>query len=144
MSESENQEDIQQKVTKEFRKNVLKWVDLDDSIRHLKAKIKEINEKVKEINMEKANYEEEQFEEPIITFLSQVHEDAVMLKDGGKLSKNVSKQKAPLKKEVIHKALVELVKDSNKAMEMTDHIINSRPTTEKINLKRCAIREKKK
>ena len=138
MSESENQEDVQQKVTKEFRKNVLKWVDLDDSVRQLKAKIKEINEKVKEINLEKANYEES-----IITFLSQVHEDAVMLKDGGKLSKNVSKQKAPLKKEVIHKALVELVKDSNKAMEMTDHIINSRPVTEKINLKRIALREKK-
>ena len=138
MSESENQEDVQQKVTKEFRKNVLKWVDLDDNVRQLKARIKEINEKVKEINLEKANYEE-----PIITFLSQVHEDAVMLKDGGKLSKNVSKQKAPLKKEVIHKALVELVKDPNKAMEMTDHIINSRPVTEKINLKRIALREKK-
>jgi hypothetical protein len=138
MSESDNQEDVQQKVTKEFRKNVLKWVDLDDNVRQLKAKIKEINEKVKEINLEKANYEE-----PIITFLSQVHEDAVMLKDGGKLSKNVSKQKAPLKKEVIHKALVELVKDPNKAMEMTDHIINSRPVSEKINLKRCVLREKK-
>ncbi len=138
MSESENQEDVQQKVTKAFRKNVLKWVELDDNIRQLKAKIKEINEKVKEFNLEKANYEE-----PIITFLSQVNEDAVQLKDGGKLSKNVSKQKAPLKKEVIHKALVELVKDSNKAMEMTDHIINSRPVTEKINLKRVALREKK-
>jgi hypothetical protein len=138
MSESENQEDVQQKVTKEFRKNVLKWVELDDNVRQLKAKIKEINEKVKEFNQEKTNYEE-----PIIIFLSQVHEDAVMLKDGGKLSKNVSKQKAPLKKEVIHKALVELVKDPNKAMEMTDHIINSRPITEKINLKRCVLREKK-
>ncbi len=137
MSDSEVQEDVQQKVTKQFRKNVMKWVELDDSVRALKAKIKEINEKVKEINQEK-----EQFEEPIISFLSQVNEDAVQLKDGGKLSKNVSKQKAPLKKEVIHKALVELVNDSNKAMAMTEHIINSRPVTEKINLKRCALREK--
>lgn len=139
MSDSEVQEDVQQKVTKTFRKNVLKWVELDDSIRALKAKIKEINEKVKEINQEKT-----QFEEPIITFLSQVNEDAVMLKDGGKLSKNVSKQKAPLKKEFIHKALLELVNDSTKAMTMTEHIINSRPTTEKINLKRLNLREKKK
>ena len=138
MSDSEVQEDVQQKVTKTFRKNVLKWVELDDSIRALKAKIKEINEKVKEINQEKT-----QFEEPIITFLSQVNEDAVMLKDGGKLSKNVSKQKAPLKKEFIHKALLELVNDSTKAMTMTEHIINSRPTTEKINLKRITTRDKK-
>ncbi len=138
MSDSENQEDVQQKVTKQFRKNVLKWVELDDSIRALKSKVKEINERVKEINAEK-----EQFEEPIITFLSQVNEDAIQLKDGGKLSKNISKQKAPLKKEVIHKALVELVNDPNKALTMTEHIINSRPVTEKINLKRCILREKK-
>ena len=137
MSDSE-QEDVQQKVTKTFRKNVLKWVELDDNVRALKAKVKEINEKIKEFNHEK-----EQFEEPIITFLSQVNEDAVMLKDGGKLSKNVSKQKAPLKKEFIHKALVELVNDPTKAMQMTEHIINSRPTTEKVNLKRIALREKK-
>jgi hypothetical protein len=137
MSDSDVQEDVQQKVTKTFRKNVLKWVELDDSVRALKAKIKEINEKVKEINHEK-----EQFEEPIITFLSQVNEDAVMLKDGGKLSKNISKQKAPLKKEFIHKALIELVNDSTKAMQMTEHIINSRPVTEKVNLKRLALREK--
>ncbi len=137
MSDSE-QEDVQQKVTKQFRKNVLKWVELDDSIRALKSKVKEINERVNEINAEK-----EQFEEPIITFLSQVNEDAIQLKDGGKLSKNISKQKAPLKKEVIHKALVELVNDPNKALTMTEHIINSRPVTEKINLKRCILREKK-
>lgn len=138
MSDSENQEDVQQKVTKQFRKNVIKWVELDDGVRQLKAKIKEINEKVKEINSEK-----EQYEEPIIKFLSQVNEDAVQLKDGGKLSKNVSKQKAPLKKEFIHKALVELINDPNKALAMTEHIINSRPVTEKINLKRCVLREKK-
>ena len=88
MSDSDVQEDVQQKVTKTFRKNVLKWVELDDNVRQLKSKIKEINEKVKEFNAAKA-----QFEEPIITFLSQVNEDAVMLKDGGKLSKNISKQK---------------------------------------------------
>ncbi len=138
MSDSEVQEDVQQKVTKQFRKNVMKWVELDDGVRALKAKIKEINERVKELNSEK-----EQFEEPIINFLSQVNEDAVQLKDGGKLSKNVSKQKAPLKKEFIHKALVELVNDPNKAMAMTEHIINSRPVTEKVNLKRVALREKK-
>ena len=133
---SDSEEDVQYKVTKEFRKNVLKWVELDDNVRILKNKIKEINEKVKELNNDKLFYEE-----PILNYLSKVDEDAVQLKDG-KLSKNVSKQKAPLKKEVIHKALVELVHDSNKALTMTEHIINSRPITEKINLKRCVARKK--
>ncbi len=133
---SDSEEDVQYKVTKEFRKNVLKWVELDDNVRILKNKIKEINEKVKELNNDKLFYEE-----PILNYLSKVDEDAVQLKDG-KLSKNVSKQKAPLKKEVIHKALVELVHDSNKALTMTEHIINSRPITEKVNLKRCVARKK--
>ena len=133
---SDSEEDVQYKVTKEFRKNVLKWVELDDNVRILKNQIKEINEKVKELNNDKLFYEE-----PILNYLSKVDEDAVQLKDG-KLSKNVSKQKAPLKKEVIHKALVELVHDSNKALTMTEHIINSRPITEKINLKRCVARKK--
>jgi hypothetical protein len=137
-SDSETQEDVQHKVTKQFRKNVLKWVEIDDNIRELKSKIKLINEKVKELNNEKTL-----FEEPIINYLTQVEEEAIQLKDG-KLSKNVSKQKGALNKEYIHKALVELTNDSNKAMIMTDHIINSRPVTEKINLKRCVTREKKK
>ena len=61
----------------------------------------------------------------------------------GKLSKNVSKTKAPLKKESIYKALVELVGDANKATSMTEHIINSRPDVQRINLKRTQIRGKK-
>jgi hypothetical protein len=138
MSDSESVEDVQYKVTKDFRKNVLKWIELDDNARIIKARIKELNEKVKEFNEEKKKYEE-----PIIGYLTKVDEDGFLIKDG-KISKNVSKVKAPLKKEFIHKALVELVHDTNKAMTMTDHIINSRPTVEKINLKRIKAREPKK
>lgn len=138
MSDSESAEDVQYKVTKDFRKNVLKWIELDDNARIIKAKIKELNEKVKEFNGEKKKYEE-----PIIGYLTKVDEDGFLIKDG-KISKNVSKVRAPLKKELIHKALVELVHDTNKAMTMTDHIINSRPTVEKINLKRIKAREPKK
>ncbi len=138
MSDSESAEDVQYKVTKDFRKNVLKWIELDDNARLIKAKIKELNEKVKEFNNEKKKYEE-----PIIGYLTKVDEDGFLIKDG-KITKNVSKTKAPLKKDLIHKALVELVHDTNKAMTMTDHIINSRPTVEKINLKRIKAREPKK
>ena len=138
MSDSESAEDVQYKVTKDFRKNVLKWIELDDNARIIKTRIKELNEKVKEFNEEKKKYEE-----PIIGYLTKVDEDGFLIKDG-KISKNVSKVKAPLKKELIHKALVELVHDTNKAMTMTDHIINSRPTVEKINLKRIKARDPKK
>jgi hypothetical protein len=64
MSDSET-EDVQYKVTKDFRKNVLKWVELDDNVRILKGKIKEINEKIKEFNENKKIYEE-----PIIGYLN--------------------------------------------------------------------------
>ncbi len=123
MSDSESVEDVQYKVTKDFRKNVLKWVEIDDNIRILRAKVKEFND------------EKKQYEDNIINYLNKVDEEAVAIKDG-KLSKHVSKTKEPLKKENIHKSLVELVGDSNKAMVMTEHIINNRKTTEKIRLSR--------
>jgi hypothetical protein len=115
---------VQQKVTKTFRNNVLQWVEIDDNIKILRNKIKELSN------------DKKTFEESILTYLVQVEEDSVVIKDG-KLSKNVTKAKAPLKKDTIQKALVELIGDANKATTMTEHIINSRPTVERVNLKRC-------
>ena len=40
----------------------------------------------------------------------------------------------------IQKALTEVIKDENKARALTDHIINSRKTKEKVSLKRTTIR----
>ena len=130
MSDSESVEDVQYKVTKEFRKNVLKWVEIDDNIRILRAKVKEFND------------EKKQYEDNIINYLNKVDEDAIAIKDG-KLSKHVSKSKEPLKKENIHKSLVELVGDANKAMVMTEHIINNRKITEKIRLSRTKAKGQK-
>lgn len=130
MSETETQQDVQQKVTRAFRDNVLRWVEIDDDIRSIRAKVKELND------------EKKQFEENIISYLSKVDEESIIIKDG-KLSKSVSKTQAPLKKETIHKSLVELVGDSTKAMTMTEHIINNRETTQKIRLSRTKTREKK-
>jgi hypothetical protein len=130
MSESETQQDVQQKVTRAFRDNVLRWVEIDDDIRSIRAKVKELND------------EKKQFEDQIISYLTKVDEESIIIKDG-KLSKSVSKTQAPLKKETIHKSLVELVGDSTKAMTMTEHIINNRETTQKIRLSRTKTREKK-
>ena len=128
MSDSEST-DVQQKVTKTFRNNVLQWIDIDDKIKNIRSKVKELTTEKKE------------FEEKIISYLTEVEEDSIVIKDG-KLSKNVSKTKAPLKKDTIYKSLVELVGDASKATEMTEHIINSRPDIQRINLKRTKNRKK--
>lgn len=127
---SDNNETVQNKVTPEFKNKILKWVSLDDSIRELRAKTKEITAEKKEL---------EQF---ILDFLHDVDEKSVAISDG-KLSRNVSKTKAPLKKETIAKSLNEITKDMNKAQLMTDHILNSRPMVERINLKRTRNRKPK-
>lgn len=130
MSESETQQDVQHKVTRAFRDNVLRWVEIDDDIRSIRAKVKELND------------EKKQYEENIISYLNKVDEESIVIKDG-KLSKSVSKSQAPLKKENIHKSITELVGDSTKAMAITEHILNNRETTQKIRLSRTKNREKK-
>merc|ERR1712146_756925 len=110
-SPSDN-EDVQQKITQDFKKKVLKWLEIDDQIREMRAKSKELNT------------EKKQHEEYILNFLEQVGEKELAVSDG-KLRRNVSKTKKPLSKDTIQKALNELVKDKEKATTMTEHIINS-------------------
>lgn len=129
MSDSDN-ENVQQKVTKTFRNDVLTWVDIDDKIRNIRLKVKELTQ------------EKKAYEEKILNYLSQVEEESVALKDG-KLSKTVSKTKAPLKKETIYQSLVQLVGDTTKANTMTEHIINSRPDVQRVNLKRTRMKKEK-
>ena len=129
MSDDDNNENVQQKVTKTFRNNVLKWVEIDDNIRNIRSRVKELTS------------EKKQFEENILNYLSQVDEESIVIKDG-KLSKNVTKSKAPLKKETIYQSLVQLVGDPIKATSMTDHIINSRPDVQRVNLKRTKMKGK--
>ena len=127
MSSDSESSDVQQKVTKQFRNNVLKYLDIDDEIRKLRAKSKELTKEKKDM------------EESILNFLETVEEKSVVVRDG-KLIRNVSKSKAPLKKESIAKALSEITKDVNKANIMTDHIFNSRQVVERVNLKRTKNR----
>lgn len=123
MSSDTQSEDVQYKVTKNFKNDVLRWIEIDDKIRkHRKA--------VKDLNTEK-----KEFEEQIIQYLTEVDEESVMLKDGF-LKKSVTKSKEPLKKENIHSALVDITGDANKALMLTDHILKSRKETEKVSLKR--------
>lgn len=127
-SSNSSENDNQQKVTKEFKDKVLRWVTLDDELRNLRKKTKEIN-KEKKTN-----------EEFILNFLESVDEKVVEIADG-KLRRNISKTKAPLKKAGILAALVQITGDSTKAKELTEHILNSRPDVERVNLKRTKNRK---
>tara|TARA_E500000178_G_C16910999_1_gene702642 strand:+ start:378 stop:794 length:417 start_codon:yes stop_codon:yes gene_type:complete len=128
---SPSDKDVQNKVTNDFKKKVLKWLEIDDEIRAIRAKTKELTN------------DKKQYEEFILSFLEDVGEKELAVNDG-KLRRNVSKTKAPLNKASIQKALDEIVKDKTKATTMTDHIINSRPMVERVNLKRTKNRGPKK
>tara|TARA_A100001015_G_C14688407_1_gene593476 strand:- start:338 stop:739 length:402 start_codon:yes stop_codon:yes gene_type:complete len=133
MSDSEKDEEsqVQKKVTKEFRDRVIKWIEIDDKLREIRAKTKELNT------------EKKQFEEYILNYMEQIEEKCFNIKDG-KLRRNVSKTKGPLKKIIIQKALTEITGDELKSKTMTEHIINSRPVVERVNLKRTKNRGPRK
>ena len=99
-------------------------------------KLREFKEKTKKLMSEKK--EKEEF---ILGYLQNIDEKVVDVHDG-KLRRNVSKTQAPLKKETIQKALTEIVGDATKATAMTDQIIKSRPTVERVTLKRTKNRMK--
>lgn len=128
MSDSENK-DEKKKISKEFVDAVKKYLDIDD-------KLREIKERTKNLNTEKKTKEEY-----ILDYLQTIDEKVIDVADG-KLRRNVSKTQAPLKKETIQKALIEIVGDANKATIMTDQIIKSRPTVERVTLKRTKNRLK--
>jgi hypothetical protein len=128
MSDSENKGE-KKKISKEFVEAVKRYLEVDD-------KLREIKEKTKNLNTEK-----KQKEEFILNYLQTIDEKVIDVADG-KLRRNISKTQAPLKKETIHKALIDIVGDANKATAMTEQIIKSRPTVERVTLKRTKNRIK--
>ena len=132
MPDSENEEEgvIPKDITEEFKEVVVNWVKIDDDIRSLNQKIKDLKDEKKE------------FEVFILEYMNTINENVINISDG-KLRLNRSKTKAPLKEENIQSALLDITKDSNKALELTKYIFQSRPLTERVNLKRTKNRVKK-
>lgn len=127
MSEEENKK----KISKQFQEKVQLWVKLDDALRDLRNKSKEITQEKKEL------------EEYILTYLDEIGEKSIGITNGN-LRKNISKTKAPLKKENIYNTIKDLTKDETKASTITNQIFENRPLTERINLKRTKLRGNKK
>ena len=128
MSDSENKSE-KKKVSPEFVQSVKQYIAIDD-------KLREIREKTKALTTEK-----KQREEFILNYLQVIEENVLDVQDG-KLRRNISKTQTPLKKEHIQLKLAELLGDSNKATNITEQIIKSRPTVERVTLKRTRNRLK--
>lgn len=122
-----SEEEKPKAVSKEFTQKVVEWVKLDDQLREIRAKSKEITGEKKEL------------EEWILQYLDEIGEKAISIGDGN-LRKNVSKTKAPIKKENIFATIKDMTKDENKASLITNKIFEDRPLTERVNLKRTKLR----
>jgi len=131
---SDNEEDLensQDKITEEFVEVVKNWVKLDDEIR-------DYNDKVKDLKNERKDYEEY-----ILEYMDKINENVINI-TGGKLRKNKSQTKTPLKEESIQTALFEITKDNERSTQMTKYIMEKRPSVERVNLKRTRLRKPKK
>ena len=120
---AEENNESKKQVSKEFVDTVKKYIEIDDKLKYIKKQSKVLNGDKKE------------HENFILNYLQSIDENVIDIPDG-KLKRNISKTQAPLKKELIQKALIEILGDSNKATLISDQIINSRPMIEKITLKR--------
>jgi hypothetical protein len=114
-------------VTEEFKQKIVRWVKSDDDLRKIRETVKEIND------------EKKQSEEYILAFMENIEEKEIAITDG-KLTRQVSKLPEPLNKDNIQKAIAEVTKNDAKAKELTDYILSSRKTKEKVALKRTKIR----
>lgn len=117
----------EKKISPEFVQSVKKYLEVDD-------KIKELKEHMKKLTAEKKTKEEF-----ILNYLQSIDEKVIDVADG-KLRRNISKTQSALKKDTIQNALTEIVGDSIKAIEITNQIIKSRPTVERVTLKRTKNR----
>lgn len=130
-SKDENEENVEEEITEEFVEVVKNWVKIDDEIRTKTSEIKDLKDEKKE------------YELFILEFMQKNHENVINISDG-KLRVNKSTSKAGLKQESIQSSLFDLTRDPNKALQMTKYILDNRPVTERVNLKRTKHRPSKK
>lgn len=111
------------RITKEFGENVIKYVKYDDLIKKREQEIKELKEKRKPC------------EQYIIEYLDKIGENTIDITNG-KLKKNKSETKVPLKQEIIKEAITARIADPKIADEIMKLMDEKRPTQVRVNLKR--------
>lgn len=122
---------MNENLKEEFVEVVKNWVKIDDEIREINFKLKELKNEKKE------------FENFILGTMDEINENVINITDG-KLRKNTSNTKGALKEEHIQNVIFDYTKDSTKSLELTKFILNSRPSTVRNNLKRTKNRTNNK
>lgn len=127
-------------ISNEFKEKVLAFIKIDDIIRKKNEEVKELKDKKKEC------------EEYILRYLDKADAGFVNVQ-GGKLIKNQSESKAPLKVEIIKESIVEgiksekIINDDEKFAKIVNDIMDlmdaKRGKTIRTNIKRTFEREKK-
>ena len=94
---TEENNESKKQVSKEFVDTVKKYIEIDDKLKYIKKQSKVLNGDKKE------------HENFILNYLQSINENVIDIPDG-KLKRNISKTQAPLKKELIQKALIEIMR----------------------------------
>jgi hypothetical protein len=138
---SKKEKDKDKSVSNDFKEKIISFIKVDDLIRKKQEEIKELKDK------------KEEFEEYILKFMDKSEASFVNI-PGGKLIKNQSESKAPLKIEVIKESIIEGIKkekltDSEEVnKKVIEEIIElmeiKRGKVNRINLKRTFERTTKK
>lgn len=121
--------ELEQHITDEFRKKVVEWVSKDDEIKDINRELKELKE------------EKKLLENDILNYMQNIDVNMFEIGDG-KLRRSVSKTRGALKHDVIQNSLVKIFKDVQKAHTTTKFILDNRPLTERVRLKRTYKRNK--
>jgi hypothetical protein len=132
---SEDNSEDKKEVSNKFVSAIKNWVTIDDKIRKINEETKKLREEIKTLNGQK-----EQYEKIVLDELDKMEEKVIAISDG-KIRKSVTKSQKPLKKEDIQKTIFEFTKDEKKTFDMVEQMMKTRPTVEKVNLKRTKNRE---
>jgi len=130
-ADSEENNDAEVNVSKEFQENVIKFVKIDDLIRKKQKEMTELRSQRKPC------------EDFILKYLDQVGESVIEI-TGGKLRKNKSETKVPLNLDVIKEAIETKVKDPKIIAYILKSMDDLRPKNVRVNLKRTNQRTPKK
>lgn len=128
-------------ISSEFKEKVKGFLYIDDAIRRKQEEISELKKKKKPC------------EDFIIQYLEKVEYSFIDVPSGGKLIKNESQTKSPLKMDIIKEAIIEKSKNEkifdseDKYNRFLDAIMDlmdkKRPIQKRVNLKRIVPRQKK-
>ena len=139
-SKKSAKKDTEKSVSNDFKEKIISYIKIDDMIRKKQEEIKELRGK------------KEENEEYILKYMDKSDSNFVNI-PGGKLIKNQSETKAPLKIEIIKESIVEgirkekLTDSEEKNKKIIDDIVSimevKRGTVERINLKRTFERAAK-